>query len=191
MTELSNLNRQRFFAEDLYASKAERLAKNLSREAVSRCLITGYQARFQTLIDEKPNMNAGAVICGVDNNETRVAVARFFLVAAPVVIVAVSEDAEHGYVFVQEPGKACYACLFPHAVGDDQYHPCGPSVVDILKVVAGVALYAVDSLVMPRRRTWNYREVFLAGDIPDRAATVERRPDCLICGEAAKSDIGE
>jgi molybdopterin/thiamine biosynthesis adenylyltransferase len=190
--ELSNLNRQRFFEEDLYKSKAECLARNLAREAVARCVTAGYPLRFQDAAESGLSVEGRVVaVCGVDNNEARVAVARHFLPAAPVVFIAVSDDAEHGYVFAQEPGRACYGCLFPEAVADDTYHPCSPAVADILKVVAGIALYAVDSLVMNRRRSWNYKEIFLAGDIPDRTTVVQRRRGCPICGDAASRGEAE
>jgi len=185
--ELSNLNRQRFFEEDLYKNKAECLARNLVREATSRCVLTSYPHRFQDAVVESFDLGGDVVVVGVDNNETRVAVARRFLAMVPVVLVAVSEDAEHGYVFVQEPGKACYGCLFPKAVGDLTHHPCSPAVIDILKVVAGVASYAIDSLVMDRRRSWNYKEIFLSGVLPERNALIERRKDCPICSVGESS----
>lgn len=181
IVELSNLNRQRFFEKDLYKNKAESLARNLMLEAVARCVIVAHPLRFQDAVDEGGTAPADVVICGVDNNETRAMVARHFLKKTPVIFVAVSEDADHGYVFVQQPGTACYGCLFPEAVNDPTQHPCSPAVIDILKVVAGIAVYAVDTLFMARKRTWNYRETFLSGFIPDRNTVIERRADCPIC----------
>ena len=182
LVELTNLNRQRFFEEDLYKNKAERLGRNLTREAVSRCVITTYPMRFQDAVDAGLQVKSDVVICGVDNNEARVAAARYFLNTTPVIFIAVSEDADHGYVFVQEPGKTCYGCLFPEAVNDVTQHPCSPAVIDILKVVAGIATYAIDTLIMERKRNWNYKEVFLSGVVPERNALIEKREDCPICG---------
>jgi molybdopterin/thiamine biosynthesis adenylyltransferase len=179
--ELSNLNRQRFFEKDLYKNKAESLAKNLMPEAVARCLITAYPVRFQNAVDEERIPPADMVICGVDNNETRSMVSRFFLKTTPIIFAAVSEDADHGYVFVQEPGKACYGCLFPDSVNDLTQHPCSPAVIDILKVVGGLAVYAVDTLVMKRKRNWNYKEIFLSGFVPERNTEIPKRSDCPIC----------
>ena len=45
---------------------------------------------------------------------------------------------------------------------------------DILKVIGGLALYAVDSLLMERPRNWNLRYVFLAGFIEDAHRIVEK-----------------
>lgn len=182
IVELSNLNRQRFFRDDLYKNKAKCLGKNLIREATSRCLISAYPVRFQESIDNGLKISADVVICGVDNNETRVAAARYFLKTTSVIFVAVSEDADHGYVFVQEPGKACYGCIFPDAINDIAQHPCSPAIVDILKVVAGVTTFAVDTLIMGRNRNWNYKEVFLSGVVPERNAWIEKREGCPICG---------
>jgi len=185
IVELSNLNRQRFFEEDLYRNKAECLGRNLTREAVSRCVISTYPARFQEAVDAGLQVKGDIVICGVDNNEARVAAARYFLNTTPVVFIAVSEDADHGYVFVQEPGKTCYGCLFPEAVNDTAQHPCSPAIIDILKIVAGIATYAVDTLIMNRRRNWNYKEVFLSGVLPERNTMIEKRESCPICGSGS------
>jgi len=182
LVELTNLNRQRFFEEDLYKNKAECLGRNLTREAVSGCVITTYPVRFQEAVDAGLQISGNVVICGVDNNEARIAASRYFLDTAPVVFIAVSEDADHGYVFVQEPRKACYGCLFPEAVNDATQHPCSPAIIDILKVVAGIASYAIDTLIMNRKRNWNYKEVFLSGIVPERNTWVEKREGCPICG---------
>ena len=59
--------------------------------------------------------------------------------------------------------------------------PGVPAVKDILKVMAGIVLYAVDTLVMERPRLWNYRDVLLDGSIPDAVRTITRRPECPLC----------
>jgi hypothetical protein len=90
--------------------------------------------------------------------------------------------AEHGYVFVQEPGRACFGCLFPKS-HKARKAPCRtPAVKDILKVVAGFALYAIDSLLMKRPRNWNYRDIHLAGFAPGCECVIEKRNDCPLCG---------
>lgn len=184
--ELSNLNRQKFYEEDLYQNKAIRLAKNLAREAIKSSIIRGYPMRFQTAVKTGIDVSCDVAICGVDNNETRVYVSRhYYQKGIPVVFTAVSEDADHGYVFVQEPGKACFGCLFPQAINDNSNEcPKTPAVKDILKVVAGIVLYAVDTLIMDRKRNWNYKEVFLASFVPDTAYTIEGKEDCLLCNNA-------
>ena len=186
LVNITNLNRQRFYPEDLYKNKAECLGKNLAKEATSNCIITAYPVQFQDAVEMGLHINGDVVVCGVDNNEARVAVSRYFLQTVPVIFIAVSEDADHGYVFVQEPGEACYGCIFPEAVGDLTQHPCSPSIIDILKVVAGVATYAVDTLIMDRKRNWNYKEIFLSGVVPERNTLIEKGHDCPICGSRRK-----
>jgi adenylyltransferase/sulfurtransferase len=187
VVELSNLNRQFFFHEDLYRNKALALAKNVAREATSASVIVGRALSFEQAAARQP-LDADVVVCGVDNDATRVNVARHFLSSRPVVFTAVDAQADHGYVFVQEPGKACIACALPGVIGAPAGDRCtkAGAVLDILEVMAGLSLYAIDSLLMPRPRSWNYRQMRLSGFGPDAAKVIERRPDCVLCGVAAE-----
>ncbi|MCK4351856.1 ThiF family adenylyltransferase [candidate division WOR-3 bacterium] len=185
VVELSNLNRQRFYKKDLYKNKARCLAKNLAREAVKNSIIIGYPFRFQEAVEENIDVSCDLAICGVDNNPTRAYVSKYFYRReTPVVFTAVSRDANNGYVFIQEPDKACFGCLFPNAMNDTT-EPCPgvPAIKDILKAVAGLTLYAVDSVFMNRRRNWNYKEIFLASFVPDKAFWVKRKDNCPLYGE--------
>jgi len=183
--ELSNLNRQRFFAKDVGQSKAWALMRNLVPEAVCRTYLKGCACSFQEAVEAGFDTIGSVALCGVDNNRTRLFASQHFRAArVPLVITGVSNEADHGYVFVQEPDGACFECVFPGTLGT-QREPCPntPAVMDILKVVAGIALYAIDSLLMARPRHWNYRQIFLDGSSPDRSVRVERRPDCRLCGK--------
>lgn len=199
--EMSNLNRQRFFPEDIGQNKAICLAKNLVMEGAMGTKIVAFGCRFQEAVNrrliipsEEEKRNGFALICGVDNSQTRIAAAKFGLrYGTPVIFTAVSENANHGYVFVQEPGKACFACLFPDEVYDFS-EPCPntPAVKDILKVVAGIALYALDTLVMNRRRSWDVRMFFLDGHAPEWNGRVSKHKDCPLCSvEVNEASIGE
>ena len=110
----------------------------------------------------------------------------------PAIFCGVGEDANSGYVFVQEsiPGAACFGCAFPHKLNDNR-RPCPgtPATSDILRVVGGFATYAVDSLIMARPRNWNLRVTFLAGFIEDAGLKVEVRPNCPLCGGPAGTDL--
>ena len=54
---------------------------------------------------------------GVDNGECRKEIAACFKERCiPVIFIAVDLFAKSGYVFVQEPGKACFGCKFPKSV---------------------------------------------------------------------------
>jgi hypothetical protein len=98
--------------------------------------------------------------------------------------LAVSESADFTWCFVEEPHResACVGCVFPRiaaAAGERQQCRPTPAVLDVLLVVAGMALYAVDSLLMGRPRGWNYRDVHLIWGAAE--AFVTPRKGCLLC----------
>jgi molybdopterin/thiamine biosynthesis adenylyltransferase len=185
IVEMSNLNRQFFFEEDLYMPKAFRLAKNLARNGFMGTEITGYSMAFQETVERNDDLNCNVALCGVDNDGTRSFVSKFYhQLSIPVIFMGTSRDANQGYVFVQEPSGACFGCAFPNAVhSDDEAVRCAPASKDTLKVIAGFVLTAVDSLVMSKRiRHWNFRHFFLNGVLDDRMLCVQRRNGCPICG---------
>jgi len=180
IVEASNLNRQRFYAKDLGSNKAVALAENLKGECIAATEIHGYAFRFEEAIDRRLEMSCDVAICGVDNNPTRVAASRYArTLGIPVIFSAVSQDADHGYVFVQDKQGACLACLLPDMVNDDRY-PCPgtPATVDILQAVGALSIYAVDTLLMGRKRKWNYRRISLSDGASDAAALVGLRQGC-------------
>jgi molybdopterin/thiamine biosynthesis adenylyltransferase len=183
--ELSNLNRQRFYEEDLYKNKAIRLGSNLAKEGFCGTQIFSYGMSFEEAM-EKLDLNCSFAVCGVDNNPTRVLASKFFgQKGIPLILIGVSPDAEHGYVFIQEKGNACFGCFLPSALSDTQRNPCtkAGAVKDILKALAGWALYGIDSLLMPRPRTWNLVEIHLAGKIQPFATLIPKREGCILCRE--------
>jgi len=183
IVEFSNLNRQMFFRQDIHKAKAPRLAINLSRHATCGTTIEGHPLSFQDALALGINLNASLAVCGVDNAKTRVDVSEYFRkLNVPVVFIAVDYVAESGYVFVQEPGKGCFGCLFPKSLYGRKAPCFTPAVKDILKAVAGLALYAIDSLLMQRRRSWQYRRIHLAGFMHDECSTIECNSQCPLCG---------
>ncbi len=189
VVEVSNLNRQTFFAEDLYQPKALRLAKNASREGFFGTLCIGHEVAFGPESAEILAQGIDVAIVGVDNEPTRAFASRFFRERRiPVLFTAVNESANYGYVFVDEPEGPCLACVFPEVATSQEARPCRPSpaVVDILHVVGGIVTYAVDSLIMNRRREWSFHAVDLTGTVGDEMGKVRRRPGCLLCGNAKK-----
>lgn len=183
LVELSNLARQQFTAEDLDQNKALALAGNLARQATGRTLIEGYARSFQDALAAGGNVNGHIAVVGVDNNPTRIAAAEYYLrQGTPVIFLAVDVRAARGYVFVQtsRPGDPCFLCLFPDAAEDRVVHGCAGASIEILKIVAGIALYAIDSLLMSRPRPWSYKEVFLDGG-GDGGRTIGARAECPLC----------
>jgi len=86
-------------------------------------------------------------------------------------------------VFVQEAGGACIGCLFPDMAGDERY-PCPgtPAIADILQAVGAFSVYALDTVLMERQRTWNYRTVTLSRADWDGGSMVAVRKGCVMCG---------
>jgi molybdopterin/thiamine biosynthesis adenylyltransferase len=189
IVEASNLNRQRFYEKDLGSNKAIELAQNLQAECIAATEIRGVPLRFEEAVARGIDVSCDVAICGVDNNPARVAASHYFRgVDVPVIFAAVSSDGDHGYVFVQEKQGACLACLFPD-IGNVDRFPCPgtPAIADILQVLGSLTVYAVDTLVVERRRSWNYRRVSLSGCGIDGAATVPSRRGCSICSRARNS----
>lgn len=180
--EMSNLNRQHFFKKDIGKNKALRLVKNISAHATCGTVLTGYGYSFQDAVVLKHDLTADIVVCGVDNNSARVAVSEYYRpLNIPVIFVAVDHMAEAGYVFIQEPGGACFGCVFPRCL-EKRKTPCRtPAVKDILKVVAGIGLYAIDTIIMDRKRNWNYRGIHLAGFAPDLKLMITKNEKCPLC----------
>ncbi len=180
IVEVSNLNRQRFYESDLGRNKAVSLAANLQRECIAATEICGWPYRLEEAIARGIDLSCDVAICGVDNNPARVTASRFFRSKCiPVIFTAVSRDGDHGYVFVQERGGSCIACLFPDMLNDDRY-PCPgtPAIADILQAVGALTVYAVDTLLMDRPRSWNYRRISLSDAAADGASQIAPRPGC-------------
>lgn len=180
IVEPSNLNRQRFYIKDVGRNKALALAENLLPECIAETEIHGVPFRLQEAITRGVDLSCDVAICGVDNNPARVAASRYFRAKGiPVIFTAVSLDGDHGYVFVQERVGPCLACMFPDMINDDRY-PCpGTSAIaDILQAVGSLAVYAVDTLIMNRPRSWNYRRISLADARFDGEALIPDREGC-------------
>ena len=184
IVELKNLTRQWYARDDIGHYKVHCLARSLSRAALFPTRFDAYPFRFQEVLARGKTIGDPTVVCvGVDNNVTRRAVCEYALEQnVPVIYAAVSRGGNEAYAMVQEPRQACWACALPHQVNDETY-PCGlPGIVDVLTVVAGQVVFAVDTLVCDRPRCWNLRHMFLDGSVPDRSRMVARRMDCALCG---------
>lgn len=183
--ELSNLTRQKFYRSDLDQPKASSFAKNLQSEGTMGTRITPYDTSFEDAKEVGLDISADLIIAGVDNDQSRVAVSRHALEEEiPAIFTGASRDASSGYVFVQEVNGPCFGCIFPDAVGKER-KPCAktPAVLDILFVIGGYVLIAVDTLFMDRKRDWDYVRRTLSDQTTDtRNSKVEKREDCPICG---------
>lgn len=182
IVEASNLNRQRFYFKDLGHNKAYALTENLLPECVHSTILTAYPLVLEEAIDSGIDLRCDVAICGVDNNPARVAASSHFRdLKIPVIFTAVSADADHGYVFVQEPSGPCFGCLFPDAVDSRTYAcPATPAIADILQAVGALTVYAVDTCLMARPRKWNYRRIYLSDGQWETSAVIERRGNCAL-----------
>jgi molybdopterin/thiamine biosynthesis adenylyltransferase len=182
VVEPSNLNRQRFYSKDLGHNKAYALAENLLPECVHSTILTAYPLLLEEAIDSGIDLRCDVAICGVDNNSARIAASRYFRsLNTPVIFTAVSADADHGYVFVQELSGPCFGCLFPDAADSRSFGcPATPAIADILQAVGALTVYAVDTCLMGRPRKWNYRRIYLSDEKCDTATVIEIRSDCSL-----------
>ena len=185
----SNLNRQPFLAKQVGKNKSYALAEVLVAQATGRTTITTLPWFFPDERGLSVLETCDVVVCGVDDDKSRIAISSWALQRdIPLIIMAVTYNADFGYCFVQEPG-ACFGCLDPVAFGAPRTTPCVVgSAIDILKVVGGLALYAVDSLLMDRPRAWNYKEVSLDGDRVEHQMVVAQSADCPLCRRSSLSD---
>lgn len=182
VVEVSNLNRQRFYIKDIGKNKAIALARNIQPECIVATEIRGHALPLEEAIARGMDLSCDVAICGVDNNPARVAASSHLReIGIPVIFAAVSRDADHGYVFVQDKVGPCIACLFPDMVNDDRY-PCPgtPAVADILQVVGAFVVYAIDSLITKRRRLWNFRRLCLADAVQDGSSVIVEHAHCSL-----------
>jgi molybdopterin/thiamine biosynthesis adenylyltransferase len=184
--ELKNLTRQLFSKRDVGKNKARCLAKHLSGQGFFQTTINGFPYRFQEALEDGRDMSGySAVICGVDNNVTRVAAARYCIEKnMPLIMCAVSRDGDQMYCLLQKPRQACFGCMMPGSVNDDTY-PCNlPGIIDIIQVVSGFTVYALDTILMDRYCEWNLKSISIDGSMPDASLLIQKKPDCNLCGRA-------
>lgn len=190
LVEISNLNRQKFTKKDIGKNKALRLAKNLKREGYMGTKLRAYPLYFQQAVEEGYRCKTDLIVCGVDNDQTRIYVSTYALTNnLPAIFAAVSRDANQGYAFVQEINGACFGCAFPESISND-ITPCPgvPAIKDILKIVSGFLLYAADTILMQRKRDWNFRMTYLAGYLQDIKRLIHRKEDCTLCSSQEQPD---
>jgi molybdopterin/thiamine biosynthesis adenylyltransferase len=185
--ELSNLNRQFFFPEDVHDSKAWALARNLLPHGALGTQIIAWNESFENALEEGVDLSCGVVVSAVDDAQTRIAIAQFALAnRVPAVFGGASMQADFARLFIQEVDGACFACFSEEDL-DGGRTPCpgSPAIKCLFKTLAGLMLYAIDSLVMDRGRTWNVHNLSPSHPVMTCGGRVERRPECRICGRSS------
>jgi len=149
---------------------------------VYKTVLTAYPLVLEEAIDDGIDLSCDVAICGVDNHPARIAASQYFRARKiPVIFTAVSADADHGYVFVQQPVGTCFGCVFPDAVDSRVYAcPAIPAIADILQAVGALTVYAIDTCLMDRPITWNYRQVYLSDHAWDSGRVIPQRSDCAL-----------
>lgn len=183
--KLKNLTRQLFHKKYEGKNKAVCLAKMLRKQGFFNTTIKAFPLRFQEMQRQGILEKYDAVICGVDNNPARVACSVYArLHNIPLIISSISRDATQISCAVQKPGKACFGCILPHAVNDESY-PCNqPGIIDIMHIVAGFTVFALDSVLTNRHIEWNFKSVSMDGSMPDFNAFIEKKNNCQLCGKS-------
>lgn len=185
VVELKNLTRQPFYLKDVGKNKAVTLAKNLSKEGYFASTIKGYPYRFQEALEMGMDLSFyDAIICAVDNNPTRALVSMYCQSRnIPLIINGVSRDGSQMYCAVQELGQACFGCIMPHE-NNYSIYPCNlPGIIDIIQVVSGFTVYALDTIMMDRHREWNLRILSLDGSCPESSLLIPKKDNCSICSK--------
>ena len=147
---LSNLNRQFFFARDLYTSKAWALARNLAPHGVMGTKIIAHNLSFENAQEGGVDLSCDVIVSAVDDGQTRIALAKLGLdQELPVVFGGASQTADYANLFVQEVGGPCFGCAFPDEL-DEQRTPCpgNPAIKDLFMQLGGLMVYAIDALFM-------------------------------------------
>lgn len=173
----TNLNRQQFREDDIGENKAQALIKNLAPRGITGTELRAYPYHFQDALALGAAFAPDLVICAPDNDAARVAVCEQYHDHVPVVYTGLDMEANGGYVFVHETQGPCFQCFRPKPAGGGSC-PQAPAVIDPTKLVAGLVLYAIDSLMMERPREWNAFEFHLSGILPTKARAVKMSEKC-------------
>ena len=184
--EAQNLTRQLYGRADIGRNKAFALAANVCREALFPLHAVGYRLRLQEVIERRPQLldECDPWLVLVDNDQARHDACIEGLRRGKSVITAgLARDASSLYVAVQEPNNACLACIRPQLAKPDGEYPCNlPGIIDVSMLAASLVVFAVDSVIGDRHRSWNYRSIVLDGSMPDRCERITRNPQCGLCG---------
>lgn len=184
IVDATNLNRQQFHESDIGENKAYALAENLVPEGTTGTEIVAHPHHFQDVVALGVELTPDLVICAPDNETARLDVCDHYHGDVPVVFTGLDAEAQGGYVFVQDTATAapCFRCYRPPAEADAGAGgtcPGAPATIDPTKLVGGVALYAVDTVLMDRPREWETFEFHLSGILPTQGRTVTQQEECL------------
>lgn len=183
MLQLSNLNRQPFFAHQKGENKALAMLDNLEKVCTGETTLEAYSLDFQDVINAFDDVDI--IACLVDNEQTRHDASLFGLERdIPVIFSAVSDTSLNGYVSVQTNNGPCFNCWSPRDANGQERQQCiDPSVIYIHTTVVGVAVFITTWLMHDLELPWNHYPLNL--DAESTPYLREKRDDCDICGGMA------
>jgi molybdopterin/thiamine biosynthesis adenylyltransferase len=181
----SNANRQLMFANDIGQPKAFALARNIAPHMIGGGTVTAIRAPFQEAASSHV-LTADALVVLVDNNECRLAGARFARRRGiPGIFSMLSLDSMRVNTFLQgsDVSDACLWCALPNLSTTSSAACASATIAGCMASAAHVAFFAFRGLmgwpdgVAP----FNWRSSDLSGGDADAIGNVPKRPTCSVC----------
>jgi molybdopterin/thiamine biosynthesis adenylyltransferase len=181
--EASNLPRQPFDINDIGKPKAIQLRDHLLKERTnSQTQIEAYLYSLEQAVQQGLPMKYDLAYVGVDSDPTRAFAARLFQQRCiPTIFAGTGKDSQKGY----SPDAPCLACMNPSIVTTGIKAGCSGAAADVPVVLAGMAIYALEALIMDRTIDWDYWEIALLTG-KSIATRVIKKDNCPICSHRAK-----
>jgi molybdopterin/thiamine biosynthesis adenylyltransferase len=183
--EASNLPRQPFKISDINRGKAPQLGRRLAEARTRReTRVNAYGYSLEQAVEAGMPMDYNAAFVGVDSDPTRLFAARLFQrLGIPAIFAGTGHNSQKGYVFLQRSTTQapCLACMNPAIEKSEVKEGCFGAAADVPAVLAGVAIYALESLFTQRQIEWDYWEIMLVTgkSVPVRVA---KKQNCPVCG---------
>lgn len=189
--DATNLSRQFFTEADVGRNKALALINRVEPHCISKTTLEAFASRFQTVARERPKAfdEITLGVCLIDNDKGRRDASKLALEHGfPLLIMALSEFVNSGYVFIQAQNGPCFECWKPEndQIAAEERAPIrymchgAPAAVFLPFAITGIAGYAGARLIMAKPPDWNFFEFFY--DLPSRLLTLEKREGCKVCG---------
>jgi molybdopterin/thiamine biosynthesis adenylyltransferase len=184
--ELKNLPIQFFYPSQIGQNKALSLSENLKKECTGKTTIIGYPMYFSDALKAYPGAfsKVNVILSLVDNHRARYEAAEFALKhKIPMITAGISDNMKVASVFVQLPGEACFNCFQGTYKNKDKTERLMCRHLAVLyphTAIVAVAVFATTEIIMGRKLPWNYFYLSFTGESIN--GTVERRPDCELCG---------
>lgn len=183
---LSNLQRQVIHTTDRVGTPKSESARDAIRALNPHVLVRLHETRLTEENAAEIVKPYRLVIDGTDNFETRYLVNRI-CVERNVTLVSAALSPWEGQLSVFKPweGGPCYACVFPEPPAEGLIQSC--SAAGVLGPLAGVmgsmaAAETIKDVALAGRSLKNRLLVYNALEGETRTFSIDKRPDCPVCG---------